>query len=295
MDKKKIPKYFFIVITLIIIISFLSGIFWQRYYSINMFLLDIGIRTLEYSDTKNRVEYDISNLKKPLIIFIFGQSNVANTVADKSYAPENVFNFYEGKLYQAKEPLLGTTGKQGSIWLNTAKHLLTKSSYQEIVLVNIARNNSSIKDWSSQGKFHKTFLNTYKELVQYQLSPQLILLGQGERDGIDEVSFGDYQKHLQEVYSVIKKIHGTKPFLVSITSRCFQFLPNKSIRNAQMQLIKQEHSVFYGPDTDKYNEKYRYDGCHYNQLGNRIISAVWANKIYDALTHKTQNHNNGIM
>jgi hypothetical protein len=262
---------------------------------VHHFLIDLGVRTIEYSDNSDRIEYDITDLKKPLVILIYGQSNVANTVSQKSQTSLPIFNFYKGKLYQARDPLLGATGKLGSLWIDAAIKLLEKSDYKEIILVNGARNNSSIKDWAPEGIFYKTLNDTYHQLTKLHLAPHLIVFGQGERDSIDNMPSRNYALHLKSLYNNIQSIHGNKPFLISLSSRCYAYLPNNNIRQMQLKLINDYPSVFQGPDTDSFNESYRYDGCHFNKLGKQMISNIWANKIHTALTHQTQKFDNGIM
>jgi len=293
MDKKQIQRQ--LIIALACLLAFIIGVFWQRYYTVHRLLMDLGIRTVEYSDSRDRVEYPITDLKKPLIILIFGQSNVANTVSQKSQTNLPILNFYQGKLYRAKDPLLGATGQRGSLWISTAKKLLDISDYKEIILINTARSNSSVKDWLPQGKFYDTLKSSYHALNNLNLPPQVIVFGQGERDAIDGVSYKDYNRNLHILYKNIQHFHENKPFLLSLTSRCFEYLPNNNIRKGQIELIREYPSVFQGPDTDKFNEVYRYDGCHYNTLGKIKISKIWANKIIYSIRSNTQTLNNGTM
>ena len=294
MDKKQIQRQL-TIITLACVISFVIGVLWQRYYTVNRLLIDLGIRTVEYSDSTDRTEFAVNDLQKPLIILIFGQSNVANTVSHKSQTNLPILNFYKGKLYQAKDPLLGATGQLGSLWISTAKQLLESSDYKEVILVNTARGNSSIKDWLPQGKFYDTLKNTYKALSDMNLPPHAIVFGQGERDAIDGVSYNHYNLHIQSLYENIQHFHGNNPFLISLTSRCFEYLPNDNIRKGQVKLIRDYPSVFQGPDTDSFNEAYRYDGCHFNALGKRKISEIWANNIIQSITGNTPKLNNGTL
>ena len=72
---------------------------------------------------------------------------------------------------------------------------------------------------------------------------------------------------------------------MSITSRCFEYLPNTKIRKAQEEVINEKSTIFYGPDTDKYNESFRYDGCHFNEKGGNAIAIDWAKRIDYALSN----------
>ncbi len=187
MDQRKIPKTLkelskVSTYLLFILVGIVIGILWQRYYSVHQLLLDIGIRTIEFSDSSTRIKKEVSTLKKPFVIIVAGQSNVANTVSSLSKNSTNIYNFYDSILYLAQDPLLGATGKQGSLWIKVGEQLLAKTEYNEVVIINIARSNSSISDWANEGKFSNLIAQALNSAIQLGLKPDVLLWGQGERD-----------------------------------------------------------------------------------------------------------------
>ena len=112
-----------------------------------------------------------------MVLFILGQSNVANTVSSYSETSLPIYNFYQGRLYLAKDPLLGATGKQGSLWIRTATNYLAHSEFHEIVLVNISRGNSSVKDWAEMGRYQQILTKTLNVLKEVNLAARYFYLG----------------------------------------------------------------------------------------------------------------------
>ncbi len=288
MDQRKIPKILKELskvssYLLFILVGIVMGILWQRYYGVHQFLLDIGIRTIEFSDSQTRIKKDISTLKQPFVILIAGQSNVANTVSSLSKSSPNIYNFYDSALYHAQDPLLGATGKQGSLWIEVGEQLLAKTNYSEVVIINIARNNSSISDWINNGEFNNLIIQTHNSAVLYGLKPDVLLWGQGERDALDNMRKSDYQKMLTNFVNNTNKEAQSMPIIISLSSRCFSNTENTNIRHAQMETIKRFNFVFQGPDTDKLGTVYRYDDCHFNTQGKEINSMLWTKYIINAL------------
>ncbi|MDX2367605.1 MAG: sialate O-acetylesterase [Colwellia sp.] len=261
----------------------LVGILWQRYYGVHQFLLDIGIRTIEFSDSSTRIKKDTSTLKKPFVILIAGQSNVANTVSSLSKSTPNIYNFYNSALYHAEDPLLGATDKQGSLWITVGKKLLEKTSYNEVVIINVARSNSSISDWVNNGKFNNLIVQAINSALLSGLKPNVFLWGQGERDALDNMKKSDYRKMLANFVSDTNKITQNMPIIISLSSRCFSSAENINIRQAQMETIQRFNFVFQGPDTDELGSDYRYDDCHFNTKGKEISSMLWTKYIINTL------------
>lgn len=267
------------------IISFILGVLFQRYIGVNQLLISLNIRTLEYSDDSTRTL--ISSIQpSPLVILIAGQSNVANTLPTLSNESPNVYNFYHGKLYLAKDPLLGATGKQGSLWIRMAEIVIAQSHYDSVVLINVARGNSSINDWIDTGKFSKLIEHTYASASELNLAPDVILWGHGERDAIDSMQGEQYNQKLRQLMHNISLFHHNKPIIISITSKCYLTPNNNGIRTAQYKLVKDIDAIRSGPDTDRLGSQYRYDNCHFNNEGSDILVTDWTNSLLPVLPLK---------
>lgn len=265
--------------TFIVYLSiFILGVIWQKYYGINDLLIKVGIRDIEYSDFSDREVYS-KPLKNPLIIMIAGQSNAANSVSIKSSTSLPILNFFNGKLYRAKDPLLGATDKRGSLWIKTAEQVIQNSKYEEVIIVNVAKSNSSIFDWNNSSYNFHYLSSIYQALEYADLSPQLFLWVHGERDSIDKLNKNTYYEMLNHFFIRLKMLHKNKDILISLSSRCYDTQPNESIRSAQKKIILSSPSIHIGVDTDAFGNEFRFDGCHYNSLGLKHISNEWAKSI----------------
>lgn len=272
-------------IVISLLAAFILGIFFQRYVGVNQLLISLNIRTLEFSDNSKRTRV-ASIPTNPLVILIAGQSNVANTLPVLSTESPDVYNFYNKNLYHAKDPLLGATGKQGSLWIKVAEKVLAQSHYNSVILINVARGNSSINDWVDAGKFSHLIEQTYSSASELNLTPDIILWGHGERDSIDRMQGYEYSKKLTQLMQNIALFHHQKPIVISITSKCYLTSNNNEIRAAQYKLINNVDEINGGPDTDRLGSQYRYDNCHFNHKGSDILIAEWTNSLLPLLPLK---------
>jgi len=98
----------------------LSGILFQKYYPVGHLLQRMGGRNSTVSPAsvpRHHAEIPFSSVhaKRVMVALVFGQSNAANFGESPHKAREGVYNFYQGKLYAAQDPLLGADGNGGSV------------------------------------------------------------------------------------------------------------------------------------------------------------------------------------
>jgi hypothetical protein len=109
-------------------IGVLSGILFQKYYSVGQLLKAVEVRdkTLARSPIQ-RTEVPISSVHsgRIMVALVFGQSNSANSGETPYKSRQGVYNFYKGKLYRAQDPLLGATGDGGSVWTRLGNNWVT--------------------------------------------------------------------------------------------------------------------------------------------------------------------------
>src|SRR6185295_9871056 len=63
--------------------------------------------------------------KRTMVALVFGQSNAANAGETAGSAHQGVFELYGGRLYRARDPLLGAEGDGGSVWLRLGEKAVT--------------------------------------------------------------------------------------------------------------------------------------------------------------------------
>jgi len=204
----------------------------------------------------DRVEHDCP--RNATVIVGFGQSNSANN-ARGLRNPDNpkLLNFYRGRCYLARDPLLGASGKGGSMLTALGESLVARG--ETVVLVSLGVGGTSVSEWAS-GKLNTGLRQTLKSLIEADLAPSYVLWHQGERDAA--LGTADYAAQFGAVVGAIRESGVQAPVYAAVATRCFGRAPNESLRSAQLSLPSLYSGVRQGPDTDALGSEYRPDGCH---------------------------------
>ncbi|MFC1769906.1 sialate O-acetylesterase [Nitrospirota bacterium] len=225
--------------------------------------------------------------KRLMVALILGQSNVANTAPSLSSASGNVFILYKGKCFHAKDPLLGTSGKGGSVWPLLGDMLISENIYDNVLFIPIAIGGSRVRDWAPEGYLHDRLIKTLERIRSSGFRETHILWHQGESDSIKETSKDSYVKSFNEMVQSIRSQDVEAPLFVSVASVC-RNEPSLEIRGAQKEVLNKEMNILPGPDTDELGPRYRKDGCHFNTEGIKAFASLWLQLIS---AYKTE-HNN---
>lgn len=268
-------------ILLLIIVFFFLGYQAHNYkfFPINKFILNNffpeSIQTpkkifVVSSNITERTEVSCPNPEEALVIIGFGQSNSANTVDYKSkIIPNNIFNFYNGKCYIAKDPLLGAQGDKGSIWIPLAKKL--EYLNKKIVLSTFGIGGTKVNHWLDKNnlfQFYKDNLNSLKKIYK---NPDILIWIQGESD--IQTDINGFNSNLNTWINTLKKDLPSTIIYISGTSYC-KGASNHLIVKSQKE-ISDKLDVNYIGSTDKFiGLKYRYDNCHLNEKGMRKINQL---------------------
>lgn len=237
------------------------------------------------ADENTLRQVSLSNLKsddKTMIALAFGQSNAGN-YGKNAYTPHNafVFNFNNGKLYTAKDPLIGTEGKGGSVWTRLGDKLIDSGLYNKVILIPIAAGGSSIERWGS-GDCFKKLQQTLIMLDSLHIRLTHIFWHQGETDNILNSSKAKYKENLGAIFQVLRK-YQSADFYVSIASYHPVSIAkplgvDNVIRDAQKEFINENKGVLVGPDTDTLiHAIHRHDSVHFSDFGMSLFTQQWLN------------------
>ena len=212
-----------------------------------------------------------------MIALAFGQSNAGN-YGKNAYTPHNafVFNFNNGKLYTAKDPLIGTEGKGGSVWTRLGDKLIDSGLYNKVILIPIAAGGSSIERWGS-GDCFKKLQQTLIMLDSLHIRLTHIFWHQGETDNILNSSKAKYKENLGAIFQVLRK-YQSADFYVSIASYHPVSIAkplgvDNVIREAQKEFINENKGVLVGPDTDTLiHAIHRHDSVHFSDFGMSLFT-----------------------
>ena len=220
-----------------------------------------------------------------MIALAFGQSNAGN-YGKTAYTPHNafVFNFHNGKLYTAKDPLIGTTGKGGSVWTRLGDKLIDSGLYHKVILIPIAVGGSAIDRWVFGGDCFEKLQQTLKTLDSQHIRLTHVFWHQGESDNVLNTTKAKYKEHLGAILQTLRK-YQSADFYVSIASYHSVAIAkplgvDNAIRDAQQEFINENKGVLAGPDTDTIiHAIHRHDSVHFSDFGMTAYAQLWFNAI----------------
>ena len=240
-------------------------------------------------DSDSERQVSISNLQqdgKTMIALTFGQSNAANN-GQNPYTPHNtgVYNYYAGKLYKAKDPLLGATRDKGSVWSRLGDMLIDSGLYTKVIFIPIAVGGSEIACWT-MGDCAKKLQETLEILDSQHILVTHIFWHQGETDNLKNTSKAKYKEQLA---TILKNVRSFQQADVYISLASYHpsainkpFGVDSMIRNAQKEFVKENKKVLLGPDTDKLiHAIHRYDSVHFSDYGLIGFAQLWLRAIIE--------------
>ncbi|MCS7057253.1 MAG: sialate O-acetylesterase [Thermoflexales bacterium] len=210
-----------------------------------------------------------------MVALVFGQSNAGNWGESRRVAGPRVFNFFRGRYERARDPLPGANGNGGSVWTRLGDKLIAAKLYDRVVFVPASIGATEIAQWAPGGALHKDLLRNVREAQKARLVFTHLLWHQGESDAVLGTSAEDYQRRFRAMLAAIRALGVDAPAFVAVATRCGQYLPNETIRAAQIGLADPESGIFLGPDTDQLGPEYRHDGCHFSDLGLEVHAEMW--------------------
>lgn len=225
---------------------------------------------------RQRVECAPAAGPRTAVLLTLGQSNAANE-GEGPYSPRSPainFNFLDGHCYDAKEPLLGTTGNRASVWTRVADGLIARGAYERVVIAPIAVGGTGIARWAAGGDLNPRIGRALRGLSDAGLRPTHILWHQGENDA-GKLDRETYVTRFGEIVAAIRAAGGEAPIYVAVASLCGDS-GNDEIRNAQREIPNRFAGVKPGPDTDTLDRfVWRRDLCHFSSEGLDRHAELW--------------------
>ena len=240
-------------------------------------------------DTAGKVRATVKLDQRTCSFLIAGQSNVGNNVSEK-YTPRHrgkVFNwnYYDGLLYEAIDPLLGTAVDGparggGNFAGRLADKLIDGDHCTQVILAPIAIAGSQIGTWAT-GPGQQRMPTAVSRMRAVNLPTTAVLWGQGESD--PNSSAGYYTTAMRSIISGAQRA-GLDPnvpwYVARQTYVKSQLIP--AVREAQATMADGK-TIFPGPDADTLGKEYRQpDDIHFNAKGADAYANLWR----DALTKR---------
>jgi hypothetical protein len=212
---------------------------------------------------------------RTIVAFAFGQSNSANHGGEKyRAASDDVLNFWQGRYFLAEDPLLGASGRAGSVWTLTANKLLAAQAADRVILLAAGVAATSVHQWAIGGPLNGMFERRLQEAKAAGLTVTHFLWHQGEADN-SLPGVASYAGAMKQVIALSKSYFPASKFFVAQASRCSRLPPSPELRAVQASLADMP-GVFAGPNTDEISLAERYDDCHFSGRGLEAHASGWA-------------------
>lgn len=227
------------------------------------------------SGPRQEVPFSALQGKRVMVALVLGQSNAANFGEGRRVAGPGVFNFFEGKIYRAEDPMLGADNRKGSVWTRLGDAIVARGLYDAVVFAPVAVGNTAIAQWTTTGALHGQILETIAHVHASGLRLTHVLWHQGETDARMKTPGDTYRRMFLDLLESIRLRGVDAPVYVSVATRCQALEGNPEIRQAQRRLVDPARGVLAGPDTDTLGLCYRYDGCHFTNEGLQRFAELW--------------------
>ena len=213
---------------------------------------------------------------RTMVAFVFGQSNSANHGNEKFRATSGaVANFWDGKYFAAEDPLLGASGKGGSVWTLMASRLIEAGTFDGAILITAGSAATSVEAWTTGGSLNGMLEKRLAETRDAELTVTHFLWHQGESDN-SAAGAAAYDAAMQPIIALTKRYFPQSKFFVARATICGQAAsPNLELQKIQLGLARLP-GVHAGPNTDEIGFADRYDGCHLSGSGLAKHAAGWA-------------------
>lgn len=230
-------------------------------------------------DLTGRIEVARGDIgPRTAVIVVIGQSLSVNQVPTP-YVPTNTnidqLNIFDGKLYRAKDPLLGINVSGGSVtdlrgtWmLRMADKLIADGHFDRVILVPMAVGNTRADQWASETT--APFLFNKINVVGLRLRDAglpctAIMWGQGESDTSAGTSQASYTASMNKIIAEFNHAIPNCPILVAQESYYYG-ATSAAVLAAQAAVVNGT-TVFAGENVDSIGSGGRYDNTHLNETG----------------------------
>jgi len=221
------------------------------------------------------------------VILGLGQSNIANEGETSAcYEPKGEvynFNFFDGRCYVARDPLLGASIDRANVMTRLGELLIQRANYGRVLLVPIAHGGTYASEWAPAGRMFPRVEWALERLRERHIRITHILWQQGEAEAA--ASNPDAKEWICHFTAMVGAVRATRveaPIYVAQCTVCCNE-PNEVIRSAQRQVVDPKAGIMPGPDIDLVGRDERYDGCHLSAAGLRHAAELW----YEALCRTT--------
>lgn len=219
------------------------------------------------------------------VIITAGQSLSSNSV-NAQYTPVHTvdnYNFMDGSIYTAKDPLLGSdigyAWPTGCYATRLGDKMIAAGKFTRVVLVSIALGGTTVGQWAAGGGFNHRIAVCAARLAADGITPTYVLWHQGESDTQLGTSQSTYATRMQSVIDQFRA-HGISCPIFVAQASWLAGATNSGIIAAQASVVNIPAGVYPGPNTDTLNATYRQaDNTHMTATGADTMADMFVSAI----------------
>ncbi len=202
--------------------------------------------------------------KDAIVVLISGQSNASNFLKSKKKYKNKHLNYFNGKCYNLSNPVLGAEGEMSSLIPALATKLI---STKKIIFVTSGRGGMPMSHANHDNKifinYNKNILDNLEKNENYL---KFFIWIQGESDAGNSKNYlNDFTEMFENITRDLKYKDEVN-LIISQTSRCYE-KEDPKLRKIQKNISNNRNKYIKVINTDDLDNNYRYDDCHFNELG----------------------------
>jgi hypothetical protein len=237
-----------------------------------------------YADARGLQERPpaIDPKRRTLVLISAGQS-LATNILPTLYLPQHPeavsnFNIYDGKLYDIRGPLLGTSTHQaigvGNVMVRVADLLISAGAFDRVILVPVSLGGTFIEMWAT-GALADRIPRALRQLRDAGITPDApgvtftLLWAQGETDVSLNTSAEDYAGHWRTIVARAEAAGFRGRFFMNIET-----MPDdrySTVYHGQLAAID-GMTTFAGGDWNAIGIGGRTDGTHFDDIGGEVAA-----------------------
>lgn len=218
-----------------------------------------------------------------IVIVTGGQSNAANALSDPLPADPRAaaFMMQDGVCYRLRDPVLGASGRQGSLWTGLGGAIWRRTG-RPVVFVNGAVGGTQLGDWlDDRSGYLARLLGQVAAARRVGLAADYVLWVQGETDAAVSLPPADYVAQMRDLvarFDASGAVPAGVPWVVYRSTKCMARPGNgPAIDRAVADWATGSDRIILGPLASALGAAARRDGCHFNARGRRaLIDATMA-------------------
>lgn len=211
------------------------------------------------------------------VFLVMGQSQAANMAERKTSAHMPVsYMFNKSKCHPLRDPVLGATNNEGSIWPIFSDHM-----GGHVVIANMAISGSSIRQWTTLSQI-KNIQKTVQELETAGYKNFKVIWVQGEADDMIKMPAREYEGHL----NTLARILPNRQWILTKQSHCgWQGGGHNDINVAKDRFVAVDPiNRAIGPNLDELGADYRMHlDCHFNARGQYTLALRMADAVMETM------------